>query len=144
MKKEGKLTVLFAVLMIALAGAIWYNWSASGTYRQPAATRTGFDFEVTWRCLETGYEEQAPAAMGARTNPNTQEATMYACFIYASPAGEQYPVYYDYGDNGFPKLIKIGPDGEWKPVREPDGTYNIVDPETGERLTPLAAGGPRT
>ena len=131
-----RLMLTVAVLMLLAAGATaWWSLRPEPVkvYR-----RTAFDFEVTWRCLECGFEQDARAGVGPRQCPRCGHETFYVCIRHACPRHGTFPVAFQYDQAGNPVQLKVA-DGPWVPYGDEEGNVNARCPRCGEFMMPAEA-----
>jgi len=125
------------VVVLLLAASAYLTWSAGNKPVKPWK-RTAFDFLVTWRCLECGYEEQGPAGVGPRTCPRCGKDQLYVCIRHVCPRHGVFPVAFQYDQEGNPVKLKVA-DGPWVPYADQDYNVNARCPRCGAFMMPSEA-----
>jgi hypothetical protein len=106
--------VILVIVVIALGISIGYQVLRSNPEDIVPVSRTPFDFDVNWRCLDCGYKEVDKAAVGPKPCPKCGKESLYASTTWFCARHGAVQVAIQYNDEGDPIEVKVGK-GPWKP-----------------------------
>lgn len=133
--------VTAGVFVVVAAAAIWFAYTGSRPPPNTAASRTAFDFIVTWRCLACGHAREDAAAVGPQTCEKCGKTESYASIRYACPTHGTFPVAFQYDARGRPAQIRVGAD--WVPYHDEEGNLNTRCPKCRAFMHPAETMRPR-
>lgn len=134
-------SIRVGALVIVAAAAIWFAYSGSRPPPSTAASRTAFDFIVTWRCLACGHSRDAAAAVGPQPCEKCSKIESYVSIRYACPTHGTVPVAFQYDERGRPAQIRVAAD--WVPYHDEEGNLNTRCPKCGAFMHPAETMRPR-
>lgn len=129
-------------VMLIVAAALWYSFRDTQHTATTAASRTAFDFVVTWRCLACGAAHDDRAAVGPHRCGKCGEEEAYASIRYACPTHGPVAVAFQYNERGRPVQIRVG-SGAWIAYFDGDGNLNTRCPKCRLIMNPVEAPRPR-